>query len=204
MNEAAFAVGMSTMSETVVSIFVLGFIIHLVMVFLMPKKDMKNVYLTAHMMLYLAVFLALSINCILGLQGMPLIVTCAILAALYWTFTPAIPRALGKKYFGEDFTLGHAQQFGTLIGALCGKLFSKHAEDEDAHPGGNRGDIDKDEPTHGREQGERARHHKAGHAKEQGSRPYATVFAAVPAAEHKAAHRKLYHEAYQAKHGKRP
>ena len=42
------------------------------------------------MMLYLAVFLALSINCILGLQGMPLIVTCAILAAL-WTFTPEIP-----------------------------------------------------------------------------------------------------------------
>ena len=129
MNEAAFAVGMSTMSETVVSIFVLGFIIHLAMVFLMPKKDMKNVYLTAHMMLYLAVFLALSINCILGLQGMPLIVTCAILAALYWTFTPEIPRALGKKYFGEDFTLGHAAQFGTLIGALCGKLFSKHAEE---------------------------------------------------------------------------
>ncbi len=140
MNEAAFAVGMSTMSETVVSIFVLGFIIHLAMVFLMPKKDMKNVYLTAHMMLYLALFLALSINCILGLQGMPLIVTCAILAALYWTFTPAIPRALGKKYFGEDFTLGHAAQFGTLIGALCGKLFGKHAEDEDAEniklPGG--------------------------------------------------------------------
>ena len=140
MNEAAFAVGMSTMSETVVSIFVLGFIIHLAMVFLMPKKDMKNVYLTAHMMLYLAVFLALSINCILGLQGMPLIVTCAILAALYWTFTPEIPRALGKKYFGEDFTLGHAAQFGTLIGALCGKLFSKHAEEEDAEniklPGG--------------------------------------------------------------------
>ena len=140
MNEAAFGVAMSTISETVVSIFVLGFLIHLVMVVLIPKKDMKNVYLTAHMMLYLAVFLALSINSILGLEGLPLIITCAILAALYWTFTPAIPRALGKKYFGEDFTLGHAQQFGTLIGALCGKLFAKHAEDEDAEniklPGG--------------------------------------------------------------------
>ncbi len=140
MNEAAFGIAMASISETVVSIFVLGFIIHLLLVFLLPRKDMKNVYLTAHMMLYLAVFLALSIGTVTGLEGVALIVTCAILAALYWTFTPAIPRALGKKYFGEDFTLGHAQQFGALIGALCGKLFSKHAEDEDAEnivlPGG--------------------------------------------------------------------
>ena len=140
MNEAAFGVAMASISETVVSIFVLGFIIHLVLVFLIPSKSMKNVYLTAHMMLYLAVFLALSVGSVLGLQGTALIVVCSIMAALYWTFTPAIPRALGKKYFGEDFTLGHAQQFGALIGAGIGKLFSKHAEDEDAEnivlPGG--------------------------------------------------------------------
>lgn len=140
MNEAAFGIAMAQISETAVSIFVLGFLIHLALVYIIPKKGMKNVYLTAHMMLYLSIFLALTINDVLGLEGAPLIVVCAVMAALYWTFTPAIPRTLGKKYFGEDFTLGHAQQFGTLIGALCGKIFSKHAEDEDADnitlPGG--------------------------------------------------------------------
>lgn len=140
MNEAAFGVAMSKISEQAVTIFVLGFLIHLALVFLIPKKDMKNVYLTAHMMLYLSIFLALTVNDTLGIEGFALIIVCAILAALYWTFSPAIPRALGKRYFGEDFTLGHAQQFGTLIGALCGKLFSAHAEEEDADnitlPGG--------------------------------------------------------------------
>ena len=80
----------------------------------------------------------------------------------------------------------------------------QHAENESPHPCGDCGDVDKDEPTHSREQGENARHHKTGHAEEQGARPYATVFAAVPAAEHKAAHRKLHYEAHQAEHGKRP
>lgn len=140
MNEAAFGVAMASMAETAVTIFVFGFLIHLVLVYLIPNKGMKNVYLTAHMMLYLAIFLALTVNSTLGIEDIPLIVVSSVLAALYWTFTPAIPRALGKKYFGEDFTLGHAQQFGTLIGALCGKLFKSRAEEEDADnivlPGG--------------------------------------------------------------------
>jgi PTS system ascorbate-specific IIC component len=142
MNEAAFGIAMSVaeISETAVTIFVLGFVIHLVLVYLIPSKGMKNVYLTAHMMLYLSIFLELTIGSVLGLSGTALVVTCAVMAALYWTFTPAIPRFLGRKFFGEDFTLGHAQQFGTLIGAGCGKLFSKKAEEEDAEniklPGG--------------------------------------------------------------------
>lgn len=140
MNEAAFGVAMASMAETAVTIFVFGFLIHLVLVYLIPNKGMKNVYLTAHMMLYLAIFLALTVNSTLGIEDIPLIVVSSVLAALYWTFTPAIPRALGKKYFGEDFTLGHTQQFGTLIGALCGKLFKSRAEEEDADnivlPGG--------------------------------------------------------------------
>ncbi|WP_058270684.1 PTS ascorbate transporter subunit IIC [Olsenella massiliensis] len=140
MNEAAFGVAMASLAESAVSIFVIGFLIHLALVYIIPSKGLKNVYLTAHMMLYLSIFLDLTVGETLGLSGAPLIITCAALAALYWTFTPAIPRYLGKKYFGEDFTLGHAQQFGTLVGALCGKLFKSRAEDEDADnivlPGG--------------------------------------------------------------------
>lgn len=130
MNEAAFGVAMLKHANDAVLTFVIGFILHLLMVYIIPKKSLKNVYLTAHMMLYLAIFLNMGIGTIFGISGMPLIVFSAILAAIYWTFTPAIPRALGKKFFGEDFTLGHAQQAGTLIGALVGKMFGRTDEND--------------------------------------------------------------------------
>lgn len=139
MNEAAFGVAMLKVANNAVLTFVIGFIIHIILVYIIPKKEFKNVYLTAHMMLYLSIFVNMGISTIFGLSGMPLVIFSAILAAIYWTLTPAIPRALGKKFFGEDFTLGHAQQAGTLIGALVGKLF-KRTDENDADnivlPGG--------------------------------------------------------------------
>lgn len=139
LNEAAFGVAMLKMANQAVLTFVIGFIIHLLLVYLVPWKICKNVYLTAHMMLYLAIFLILSLQEVLGLTGTSLIAVASVLAALYWTFTPAIPRLLGKSFVGDDFTLGHAQQFGALIGAWAGKLFGK-AEENDADsiklPGG--------------------------------------------------------------------
>lgn len=132
MNEAAFGVGMAVKSiaNTAVLTFVLGFILHLALVYILPNKIFKNVYLTAHMMLYLSIFLNLGLGAILEISGAPLIVLSAVLAATYWTFTPAIPRVLGRKFFGEDFTLGHAQQAGALIGALVGKLFHRTDEND--------------------------------------------------------------------------
>ncbi|WP_432718790.1 PTS ascorbate transporter subunit IIC [Pectinatus frisingensis] len=139
LNEAAFGVAMLKIADQAVLTFIIGFIIHLILVYLIPWKICKNVYLTAHMMLYLSIFLVLSLNNVLGLTGITLTLVSSIFAALYWTFTPAIPRILGRKFAGDDFTLGHAEQFGTLIGALVGKLFGK-AEENDADkielPGG--------------------------------------------------------------------
>lgn len=140
MNEAAFGVAMLKMSNQVVLTFIVGFLIHLALVYLLPWKAFKNVYLTAHMMLYLSVFLNLTLGTVLEISGNTLVLVSSIFAALYWTFTPAIPRKLGKKFFGEDFTLGFAAQFGTLIAALVGSIFKKNAEEEDAEniklPGG--------------------------------------------------------------------
>ena len=82
------------------------------------------------MMLYLSVFLNLSLGSVLGIKGTSLVIVSAIFAAIYWTFTPAIPRVLGRKFVGDDFTLGHAQQFGALIGAGIGKLFGKPEEND--------------------------------------------------------------------------
>ena len=56
VNEAAWAVAMKTMSNTITLTFLVGFFIHLAMVWLIPWKIFKNVYLTAHMMLFLACF----------------------------------------------------------------------------------------------------------------------------------------------------
>ncbi|QAT61093.1 PTS ascorbate transporter subunit IIC [Acidilutibacter cellobiosedens] len=130
MNEAAFGVSMLKIANQVVLTFIIGFLIHLALVFILPWKNFKNVYLTAHMMLYLSVFLNLSLGSVLGIKGTSLVIVSAIFAAIYWTFTPAIPRVLGRKFVGDDFTLGHAQQFGALIGAGIGKLFGKPEEND--------------------------------------------------------------------------
>lgn len=130
MNEAAFGVAMLKMANEAVLTFIIGFIIHVILVYILPWKNFKNIYLTAHMMLYLSIFLDLTLADVLKLKGMTLIVVASIFAALYWTFTPAIPRVLGRKFVGEDFTLGHLQQFGALIGTLVGKIFGKPEEND--------------------------------------------------------------------------
>lgn len=130
MNEAAFGVAMTKYANDAVLTFIIGFIIHIILVYIIPKQEFKNVYLTAHMMLYLSVFVNMGLGTVLGISGMKLIVTSAVFAALYWTLTPIIPRILGRKFFGEDFTLGHTQQTGTLIGALVGKIFGRTDEND--------------------------------------------------------------------------
>ncbi len=102
-NEAVFAIVMATpLANNITMTFLAGFILHLFMVMSLPWKIFKNVYLTAHMMLFLATFLNLTLTVVLGLKGTALIVVSAILCALYWTLTPGITRVLGKSFLGDD------------------------------------------------------------------------------------------------------
>ncbi|HWR29560.1 MAG: ascorbate transporter subunit [Firmicutes bacterium] len=129
-NEAAFSVAMATpMANNITMTFLLGFGIHLLMVFLLPWKIFKNVYLTAHMMLFLSTFLNLSLPVVIGLSGTPLIVVSAFLCALYWTLTPGITRVIGREFLGDDLTLGHHQQAGAYLASRVGKYFGDKSQD---------------------------------------------------------------------------
>lgn len=130
-NEAAFGIAMLKLANDVTLTFILGFILHLLFVYLIPFKRCKNVYLTVHIQLFLATFLVLSLPGALGISGLPLIVTGAVLCALYWTLTPAITRVLAQHFVGDDLTLGHHQQVGawlaSKIARVCGNV-SQDAE----------------------------------------------------------------------------
>lgn len=131
-NEAAFAIAMATpLANNITMTFLLGFAFHLLMVFVIPWKIFKNVYLTAHMMLFLSTFLNLTLPVVIGLSGTPLLIVSSVLCALYWTLTPGITRVLGKDFLGDDLTLGHHQQAGAYLASRIGTLFGDKSKDAD-------------------------------------------------------------------------
>jgi PTS system ascorbate-specific IIC component len=128
-NEAAFALAMAKMANSITLTFIIGFVLHLVLVFIIPAKVFKNVYLTAHMMLFLSTFLNLTLPVVMGISGIPLLILSSVLCALYWTLTPAITRVVGRSFLGGDFTLGHHQQVGAFLASRVAPLFGKKEDD---------------------------------------------------------------------------
>ena len=128
-NEAAFGVAMLHFANDVTMTFILGFLIHLFFVWIIPFKRCKNVYLTVHIQLFLATFMVVSLPGALGLSGFPLIITGAVLCALYWTLTPAITRTLAQHFVGDDLTLGHNQQVGAWVASRIAKVCGNPEQD---------------------------------------------------------------------------
>lgn len=131
-NEAAFGIAMREalgLANSITMTFLLGFVIHLAIVAIVPFKTCKNVYLTVHMMLFLSSFMNVTLPGVLGLSGVPLIVVSAVFCALYWTFSPAITRVLGRSFIGDDLTLGHHQQVGALLASWIAPWFGSPEQD---------------------------------------------------------------------------
>lgn len=128
-NEAAFGVAMLHFANDVTMTFILGFLIHLFFVWVIPFKRYKNVFLTVHIQLFLATFMVVSLPGASGLSGFPLIITGAVLCALYWTITPAITRALAQHFIGDDLTLGHNQQVGAWVASRIAKMCGNPEQD---------------------------------------------------------------------------
>ncbi|MGH4120790.1 PTS ascorbate transporter subunit IIC [Clostridium sp.] len=128
-NEAAFSVGMKTLANSITMTFLLGFVMHLLLVAVIPFKKFKNVYLTVHIMLFLSAFLNLALPNVLGLKGVSLLIVSSVLCALYWTLTPAITRVIAKDFLGDDLTLGHHQQVGAYLASKIGKAVGNPEDD---------------------------------------------------------------------------
>lgn len=128
-NEAAFGIVMVDFANAVTFTFLLGFFIHLAMVYIIPFKSCKNVYLTVHIQLFLASFMVVSLPQVLHIEGTTLIIVGATLCALYWTLSPAITRKLAYDFVGDDLTLGHNQQVGAWLASKIAPIFGNKEQD---------------------------------------------------------------------------
>ncbi len=130
-----FGVAMQTMAIPISLAFVLAFIIHLVLVRIIPFPTFKNVFLTGHIMLFNTSIAAIVINTTLGWTDTALIVSTAVLTALFWTCMPAIARPFSKFLTKDLYTLGHLQTMDLPMGALAGKMVQSKRSDEVDLPG---------------------------------------------------------------------
>lgn len=115
-NEPAFGVAMKYVAQTTVLTFIIGWLLHMTLVWLF-RKTFKAVYLTGHIMLFFAALNNLFWQYTMGLTGAALIIASAIVCALYWTIAPTVIYKYSRKFVGDDFTLGHHNYVGALLGA---------------------------------------------------------------------------------------
>ena len=135
INDAAGAMvlSMEGIGRNAVLIFLFAFLLHLVLVRLMPNQVFKNVYLTAHLALYHACFMAVTLPVVLATDNSVVVIAVGtVLNALYYTLSPAITRKLAHEWTGDAITLGFMDQVGSLIANAVGKLVGSTDPDQDA------------------------------------------------------------------------
>jgi PTS system ascorbate-specific IIC component len=135
INDAAGAMVLSLegYGRNAVLIFLFAFLLHLVLVRVIPGKDFKNVYLTAHLALYHACFMAVCLPTVLGTNDSVVIILVAtVINALYYTLSPAITRKLAREWTGDAITLGFMDQVGSIVAHFVGKWAGSSDPDQDA------------------------------------------------------------------------
>ena len=130
-----FGVTMQTYAVEVSIAFVLAFVLHLLLVRIVPIPTFKNVFLTGHIMLFNASIMTIVGRAVLGLTGTGQIVFATIMTALFWTIMPAIARPFSEPVTDGMFTLGHLQTMDLPSGALAGVFVKSKRSDEIELPG---------------------------------------------------------------------
>ncbi|HEY59479.1 MAG TPA: hypothetical protein G4N92_02155 [Anaerolineae bacterium] len=130
-----FGIAMQTYGVEIPMAFVLAFVIHLILVRILPFKNTKNVFLTGHIMLFNASIMLLVGRSALGLTGTAQIAFSAIMTALFWTIMPAIARPFSDPVTDKRFTLGHLQTMDLPVGTWFGGLVKSKRSDEIELPG---------------------------------------------------------------------
>jgi PTS system ascorbate-specific IIC component len=118
-----FGIAMKTLAREISMTFILAFIIHLVLVRVIPKKGFKNVFMTGHIMLFQAGWWVVVLGATLALTGAPLILVAAIGTGILWTILPAMARPFTKEMTNDEYTLGHLNTLAIVFGSWIGKLF---------------------------------------------------------------------------------
>ena len=118
-----FGIAMQTLAQEISMTFVLAFIIHVVIVRLVPWENFKNVFMTGHIMLFQSGWFVVVLGATLGLQGTSLIILAAICTGILWTVLPAMCRPHTREMTNDEYTLGHLNSLCIVIGTWIGKFF---------------------------------------------------------------------------------
>jgi len=130
-NQAPFGVVMTNFSKEIPIAFVLGFIIHILIVRIIPFKNFKNVYLTAHEMLFLAGFSVAVLAWNFNLKSNSLIIMGSIMTGIIVTVFPAVSRPFTKEMTDDEYTLGHMFIVALVLGTLIGGLFKNSKKSDE-------------------------------------------------------------------------
>jgi len=110
-----------------VSIMALGFLIHLIIVRLF---NTKFVYLTGHLMWWISLVITASLLEVFpNINQGTLILTGAILIALYWTFQPVyLHKYMRKVTNSDEIGYGHTSSVAAYLAGRFGHLFGRPEE----------------------------------------------------------------------------
>lgn len=128
-NDAILGILMNDLAGGVVPIFILGFLLHLVLVKIIPINIFKNVYLTVHMMLFHSGFMYVALSAIFQVSNVVIIIISSLICAIYWTFSPAIARYYSRDWTGDAMSLSHGCQIGTFFANKIGKIVGNPDDD---------------------------------------------------------------------------
>jgi len=130
-----FGIAMQTYAMEIPIAFVLAFVLHLLLVRILPIKSFKNVFLTGHIMLFNTALMIIVGRSTLGLRGTSQIIFAAVMTALFWTIMPAIARHFSEPVTKGRFTLGHLQTLDLPVGTWFGGLVRTKKSEEIELPG---------------------------------------------------------------------
>jgi PTS system ascorbate-specific IIC component len=130
-----FGVAMQTYAVQISIAFVLAFVLHLVLVRIIPIPTFKNVFLTGHIMLFNTSIATVIGNAIFGLTGTSQILFATVMTALFWTVMPFIARPFSQPLTNGQFTLGHLQTMDLPTGALTSAMVKSKRSQEIELPG---------------------------------------------------------------------
>ncbi|MGB9801249.1 MAG: PTS ascorbate transporter subunit IIC [Thermanaerothrix sp.] len=101
-----------------------GFIIH---VLLARFTKFKYIYLTGHLMFWIAlVLVAIMLEINPNISMFTMVAVGSVIIALYWTFQPAYIQPWMRKVTGTDeLALGHTSSSGAFLSAVLGKYVGK-------------------------------------------------------------------------------
>lgn len=130
-NFGPFGIAMKTLAQEISTTFILAFFVHLVIVRLVPWKNLKNVFLTGHVMLFTAAWFVVILSTVLSIKGASLTVVSGVLTGILWTVLPACARPFTREMTDDAYTLGHMQTFNVVGGSWAGRLFKGTKKSEE-------------------------------------------------------------------------